>query len=97
MLGILLLGEAAAGQTRRRTHSRRLLRWLRYRYTIVHAARAAGLRDETRAGRASGGRSEAASASSDPCSKTRFSRMIPVRVDASVTAPWAFATPGDGR
>ncbi|CAG9234434.1 hypothetical protein BCAR13_720005 [Paraburkholderia caribensis] len=55
---------------------------LRGSYTIVHAARAAAPRDETRAGRASNGRSEAASASSDPCSKIGFYRMILLRVDA---------------
>ena len=54
---------------------------LRYNYTIVRGGRDAALRDKTPARRASSGRSEGASASSDPYSKTEFYRMILPRVD----------------
>ncbi|GAB2904428.1 hypothetical protein GCM10027093_47500 [Paraburkholderia jirisanensis] len=80
------LGEALTGG---RMHAGRFAA-LRCRYTIVRAARAAAPRDGTHAGRASNGRSEAASASADPYSKTRFYRIILVRVDATVTVQWAF-------
>ncbi|VVD26945.1 protein of unknown function [Paraburkholderia dioscoreae] len=70
-----------AKHDRRPTHIGRFAA-LRYSYTIVRGGRDAPPRGKTHAGRASGGRSEAASASSDPYSKTEFYRMIPPRVDA---------------
>jgi len=73
-----LLGERSS--TDGQTHTGRFAA-LRYSYTIVRGGRDALPRDNTHAGRASSGRSEAASASSDPYSKTEFYRMIPPRVD----------------
>ncbi|CAB3810356.1 hypothetical protein LMG27177_07154 [Paraburkholderia fynbosensis] len=69
-----------AKHDRRPTHIGRFAA-LRYNYTIVRGGRDAAPRDKTHAGRASSGRSEAASASSDPYSKMEFYRMIPPRVD----------------
>src|SRR5471030_1888398 len=78
MPGNLSLGGAK--HDRRSTHISRFAA-LRYSYTIVRGERDAPPRGKTHAGRASSGRSEAASASSDPYSKMEFYRMIPSRVD----------------
>ena len=74
----------------RMTHAGRFAA-LRYRYTIVRAAHAAAPRDGIHAVRALNGRSEAASASSDPCSKTGFYRMIGAHVGACIVLRRAFA------
>lgn len=66
---------------RRATHAGRFAA-LRCNYTIARNRCASAPRDGTHAGRASNGRSEAASASSDPCSKIGFYRRISPRVDA---------------
>jgi hypothetical protein len=65
---------------------------LRCSYTIVRNTRASAPRDEPHAGRASNGRSEAASASSDPCSKIGFYRRIRPRVDARIPLQRGFHT-----
>ncbi len=76
MLGNLL----GAKRHRRPTHVGRFAA-LRYCYTIVRGGRDAPPRGTTHAGRASSGRSEAASASSDPYSKMEFYRIGPRGVD----------------
>lgn len=69
---------------------------LRCSYTIVRDAHASAPRDGTHAGRASNGRSEAASASSDPCSKIGFYRRIRPRVDARIPPQRGFHTASKG-
>src|SRR5579872_1067921 len=68
-----------AKRNRRPTHISRFTA-LRDSYTIARGGRDAPPRDKTHAGRASSGRSEAASASSDPYSKMEFYPMIQPRV-----------------
>src|SRR4051794_24631491 len=69
-----------AKRHRRPTHVGRFAA-LRYCYTIVPGGRDAPPRGDTHAGRASNGRSEAASASSDPYSKMEFYRIGQRRVE----------------
>jgi hypothetical protein len=83
--GNLLVGRSTC---RRATHAGRFAA-LRCSYTIVSSRGAAGRRaaaprNETLAGRASNGPSVAAGASSDPCSKIEFYRMMRKRVDAQI-------------